>query len=279
MTVRGSLCYSKVVGKKGAPQSSCTRGQFHGQSPKSHPNSGTALCPTFLRRPSGCCKQHKNPAEVRAPTPNTPLLPPPSVCRCNNEGLGRVLEVKLGDNLRSCLLLVLSIVTADNVPVNQMQRQWGELSGTMSSAFAFSKAGYLWEPVSVINHFEIDWGLIKWLMEWFDSDDEITVQINDTASLFCCRNTLKHITGIPAVGLKVMTKMCFFSKHLSFLPEETWATITGIFTLDSTRIYTLDSGWRAVNRNKYLKTSNVCFIYVPVRLWLAGRSGGWGGSC
>lgn len=152
--VRGSLCYSKVVGKKGAPQLSSTRGQFHGQSPKSHPNSGTALCPTFLRRPSGCCKLHKDPAEVEPRPPTPPRLPPPSVCRCNNKGLGRVLEVKLGDNLRSRLLLVLSIVTPDNVPVNQMERQWGELSGTMSSKTIYF---YRQCPKSM---------LLKWIEVW-----------------------------------------------------------------------------------------------------------------
>lgn len=70
----------------------------------------------------------------------------------------------------------------------------------------------------------------------------------------------------------------FLLKAFFFLLEETWATITRIhriiFTLGC--ICTLDMRWRAVNFNKYLKTSNVCFIYVPVRLWLAGCVGGGG---
>lgn len=45
------------------------------------------------------------------PLPRTPFLPSLNICYYNNKGQWRVLEVKLGDDLGSWLLLVLSIVT------------------------------------------------------------------------------------------------------------------------------------------------------------------------
>lgn len=73
-------CVTKVVGKRRMPP--C---RAHGDNStdcpwKKHPNSCTALCAIFCRRMSGCWQW-------------------------------RVLEVKLGDDLGSRLLLVLSIVT------------------------------------------------------------------------------------------------------------------------------------------------------------------------
>ena len=100
----------RVVGKWRMPPCRSTRGQFHRQSQKTseflHRIVSNILqaAEWVLRTTWGLCWGGSWP-------PAPPFLPSSHICYYNNKGQWRVFEVKLGDDLGSWLLLVLSIVT------------------------------------------------------------------------------------------------------------------------------------------------------------------------